>query len=314
MTCSLCNRTDIIARGLCRRCYKRRYKDGTLGEFTRTKKPLLVRLTERIEKQSDTGCWRWLGASASGGYGVIHDDGRGKNRLAHRVSYELHKGPIPNGHRVRHRCGEPSCINPAHLFLSKPAAKPPLKDGAKRCDLCNGWPVAARSLCRACYNTAWKRGALSRYDTKPERPLEERFLEKISKEPSGCWHWTGQKNAAGYGMIWKDRKAQRAHRISYALFRGPLNADQVVCHHCDNPQCVNPDHLFKGTRLDNNRDAAKKGRTPLGEKHGNSKLTEAQVRLIKHSSKSLSILAKKFGVSKTTINNIKRGRGWGWLT
>jgi hypothetical protein len=93
--------------------------------------------------------------------------------------------------------------------------------------------------------------------------LEERFWNKVKKGP-GCWEWKGAKNNKGYGMLqvrengeWKRRLA---HRISYEISRGYIPIVKKVCHKCDNPSCVRPDHLFEGTMSENMFDKVSKGR------------------------------------------------------
>ena len=92
---------------------------------------------------------------------------------------------------------------------------------------------------------------------------EARFFEKFIPEPnSGCWLWTGAicKGNAGYGqMRWKG-KTQSAHRVSFEIHKGILPSDLDICHTCDVPSCVNPDHLFSGTRSENMVDCVRKGR------------------------------------------------------
>jgi hypothetical protein len=96
------------------------------------------------------------------------------------------------------------------------------------------------------------------------RPLEERFWEKVAKG-DGCWLWTASLGSTGYGQICvRDEKGQyrqtKAHRVSWILTNGPIPGGLQVLHKCDNPPCVNPDHLFLGTAIDNMRDMAAKGR------------------------------------------------------
>lgn len=91
------------------------------------------------------------------------------------------------------------------------------------------------------------------------QPIEKRFWRKVQKS-DGCWEWQGSKNAQGYGVITEGGKIIKAHRVSYRLHYGDIPDGLFVCHHCDNPCCVRPDHLFTGTALDNALDMRNKGR------------------------------------------------------
>lgn len=89
--------------------------------------------------------------------------------------------------------------------------------------------------------------------------VKDRFWAKVRVAP-GCWEWAAAKNGKGYGRIYAWGKQQSAHRVSYALAYGPIPLGLFVLHHCDNPGCVNPNHLFLGTQKDNIHDMLRKGR------------------------------------------------------
>ena len=108
---------------------------------------------------------------------------------------------------------------------------------------------------------------------KRNRPILERFEEKFTKS-AGCWEWHAAHHGRGYGFFHmgktnNSRRQEYAHRMSYKLYVGDLEDYESVCHKCDNPRCVNPDHLFKGSHMDNMKDMREKGRY----KNGREKLT-----------------------------------------
>jgi len=140
----------------------------------------------------------------------------------------------------------------------------------------------------------------------------ERFLSSIDKS-GNCWLWTGTmggKKENMYGVLKMNRKTFRSHRFSYEYYKGKIPEGMFVCHTCDNPPCVNPDHLFIGTQSDNMRDMLTKGRTPK------AKLRLDEVRYIfdYKGDMSYSELGEKFKVSVGTIENVKSGRSWHWVT
>lgn len=94
----------------------------------------------------------------------------------------------------------------------------------------------------------------------PKVPIEDRFWTHIRVTEAGCWEWTGKRRANGYGLTSINRRDVRAHRMAWTLSQGPIPDGLCVCHHCDNPPCVNPAHLFLGTKGDNLRDMCAKGR------------------------------------------------------
>jgi len=149
------------------------------------------------------------------------------------------------------------------------------------------------------------------------KPLLDRFNAKYTKS-DGCWHWTGAKTGRGYGSMRVGHKSTGAHRISYELFKGPIG-DLHVCHTCDNPLCVNPDHLWLGTNADNVADREAKGRmkSPVIGKKGStnpfSKLTEAEIpkiRKLRNDGMTAKVIAAEFGVSESAIDNVIYGNAW----
>lgn len=141
---------------------------------------------------------------------------------------------------------------------------------------------------------------------------ESEYIEnRISKDDvSGCWNWTGKKDKDGYGEYFFDNKKSRAHRSVYRYFVAEIPNGLVACHKCDNPSCVNPDHIFIGTTKDNAVDARDKGRAFVGEKNGRSKLTREIVGIIRSSDEDSAVLAERYGVSKHTISRAKNGGSW----
>lgn len=143
------------------------------------------------------------------------------------------------------------------------------------------------------------------------KPIRERFLEKTIPEPNtGCWLWTGALFVVGYGKFKQDGKDVYAHRFSYEAHVGPIREGLHVLHTCDNPVCVNPDHLFLGTQGDNNRDCVKKGRNARGASIRGARLTEADVRYIRSSKDSCVKLAAKYGVTRSNVTAIRRRESW----
>jgi len=181
-------------------------------------------------------------------------------------------------------------------------------------------------------------------------PTVERFWAKVEKsEPDKCWLWTGHTNGAGYGMTWslEDGRKVLAHRYSLELQVGPIPKGLLACHHCDNPRCVNPAHLYTGDYRRNSRDMWERGRArpapakrlpdgslahmppppqrnpdgslkyppPIkrGQDSNNAKLTDSLVLTIyarRLARETCTAIARSLGVERTIIKDICAGRHW----
>lgn len=154
-----------------------------------------------------------------------------------------------------------------------------------------------------------------------EPALLQRFMAKVDLDPSGCWQWTGAPSdstpTGAYGRMRIYGVQERAHRVSWLLHKGAIPDGLQVLHRCDNPKCVNPEHLFLGTNADNVADRVSKGRSGWqerkGEAHPMSKLRESDVRAIRerHSAgERQSVLAREFRVDRATVCEIISRRKW----
>lgn len=167
-----------------------------------------------------------------------------------------------------------------------------------------------RGYCKMHHQRLWKRGLLANGNTATLSEKIEMYSVKDSL--TGCWLWDRSKNNKGYGRIGVGNgKAMYAHRASYFAFNGQIDDGLEVCHKCDTPACVNPEHLFLGTHLDNMRDAAQKGRSrgnpQRGHQHQNSIFSPEAVSYIRASKESARKLAIEFGCCRETINRARRG-------
>lgn len=170
-----------------------------------------------------------------------------------------------------------------------------------------------------------------------KKPFLERFWNRVDKGGSipshvpklgKCWNWKASKDRKGYGIC-HSGTYDRAHRVMWKVMLGDIPAGLCVLHKCDNPSCVNPDHLFLGTNIDNVKDRQSKGRTargerhrsvtrpetvPRGEKSGMAKLTEKDVIEIRNSYIPFKVgawrLGKRFGVTKQTVFEILKREIW----
>jgi hypothetical protein len=145
----------------------------------------------------------------------------------------------------------------------------------------------------------------------------ERFWANVDRrQPDECWLWKGALSSTGYGMVGFDGKRQKAHRIAYRLAVGAIASSGFICHRCDEPRCVNPAHLFEGSHADNVRDMMEKDRQNRGERNGQAKLTERQVKEIRarKGTETLRTTAARYGVSAPAVHAIQANRAWRGLT
>lgn len=131
-------------------------------------------------------------------------------------------------------------------------------------------------------------------------------------ELSPCIEWSKSKNKKGYGKTWFNGSCWQAHRLAYIKAYGDFDRSLCVLHRCDNPSCVNPEHLFLGTHKDNAIDRKQKGRNAnqIGNKSVLAKLTSEQVDYIRTSNKTCQQLSEELNVSKSQINKIKNRKCW----
>lgn len=185
----------------------------------------------------------------------------------------------------------------------------------KGCDA----PVIALGLCTLHWRRNRKYGSPVAIKSHSAQMVglsaEERFFFQVKKTKT-CWFWTAATDKNGYGVF----RGQvggvvltKAHRFSYSIHTGELiPKGMVICHKCDNPSCVNPEHLFLGTHADNMRDKIAKGRArvPKGQDSVHAKLTEAQARSILLDPRPYRDIARDYGIAYSTVGSIKQRESW----
>lgn len=227
------------------------------------------------------GCWLWTG-TVNTRQGHPQFKMKGKTHLPRRLMFERYNKPVPRLNHLGLHCDNKICVNPDHIFIKQEA-------------------------------TAIKLAAERLKNTKP--PITVHFHTNHTIEENGCWLWRGPVGRGGYGASFSiNGKEYTAHRASYTLFNGTIPDGMHVCHICDTPRCVNPDHLFLGTHADNMGDMAKKSRCPglQGEASPRAKLSEEDVKQIRILAKTTTqiVIASKFGVDRTCIGLILSGKTW----
>ena len=144
----------------------------------------------------------------------------------------------------------------------------------------------------------------------PKRiPISDRILNRVAKQEGACWLWQGSFGKDGYGVMGVDKLQKRVHRVAYECFVGQIPDGMLVCHTCDTPACVNPDHLFLGTPKENTMDMIQKNRKYVMKRaaHHASKLTDKQVSelvTMRRSGGKLKEIAAKYGIHFATVSQI----------
>jgi hypothetical protein len=157
-------------------------------------------------------------------------------------------------------------------------------------------------------------------------PLERRLFNGVSVDPhTRCWNWKGAiSRSDGRGKMTVRGKTLSTHRVAFEIYKDDIPAGKFVCHHCDNPLCCNPAHLFLGSHADNMNDMVSKGRSlwadrrrkfhaqsvVRGERHYATKLTEVAVRSIKSDNRTVTAIAKDHCISPSAVSLIKCGKRW----
>jgi len=218
---------------------------------------------------------------------------------------------------------------PSFCSLECKGSKKSGKSGFSICVTCgnefNWYRAKGQSEPRVCSNKC--RGGLVKEWQSPhgfswknipqeqmKKQLKICFDERVEKTET-CWIWTGSKRPDGYGVFHAGGKtnATSAHRLSWKLYHGEIPEGLVLRHMCDNPICVNPDHLKLGTLKDNSTDRILAGNSCPGSKNSKAKLDEEKVKEIKNLIQiglSGAEIGRRFGVTRTCINAIKNSRTW----
>jgi hypothetical protein len=229
------------------------------------------------------GCWRWTG-STNGGYPQLgwREHGHRVRRPARVWAWERrHGAAVPDGHLVVSTCGNDLCVSPDH--------------------------AEARTIAET--------------RQTPPSVQEQRFWDRVDRSAgdSACWPWLGLVvPQTGYGRVTWDRQNLGAHQVAFLVTNGwrPSGRSMYVCHHCDNPVCCNPSHLYAGTPSQNSLDRERRGRSRprRGTTNPGAKLTEDQVREIRrrHAAGGTSYpkLAEEFGLHPQNVGRVVRGEGY----
>lgn len=171
----------------------------------------------------------------------------------------------------------------------------------------------SKGYCLRHYKLLWRYGETTERGARHDSP-DKRFWRYVDKSGE-CWNWTGHKDKDGYGTLTVklpngQHSPVRAHRFSMRLHGAEIADDALVLHRCNNPSCVNPDHLYVGSQVQNMRDRIEFRGDWKGEKHHNAKITEDDVIGILSFIGPAYKAAEQYGISASQARNIIKGRQW----
>lgn len=173
----------------------------------------------------------------------------------------------------------------------------------------------ARGWCPLHYNR-WRRHGDPLGTHLPPLVADRIIFYGWTETQTGCWEWQGPRDVYGYGQLIAARKHYKVHRLVYERFVGPIPQDHVVRHTCDNPPCVNPEHLLTGTQRDNIRDAVERKRHGFGERSGMAKLIDAdvlQIRNLRRQGWTQAAIADRYDIDQSTVSLIVNHKLWAHL-
>jgi len=149
----------------------------------------------------------------------------------------------------------------------------------------------------------------------PEKRIKAFWKKVAISSPDTCWLWKAASYTNQYGTFWNGFAQVGAHVFSFIISKGPVPTGHYVCHKCDNPKCVNPDHLFVDKPKGNQQDMLRKGRANKShsEHHPKTKLTPEQVRSIRCDTRPLRAIAQTYQIRSSTVFYIRSGKHWKYL-
>lgn len=241
----------------------------------------------------------------------------------HLIRFRKYGDPLANHSKVKKECSIEGCNKPTaargwcqmHYVRWKNHGDPHHVTVRVRptCSVegCNE-PHNAKGYCLVHYMRLKNAGSTDLVNPA-SLPVEQAFSHYVGPATAtGCTEWLGARNRQGYGRIVRGDNQMAAHRVSYELHKGPIPDGLLIRHTCDNPPCVNPDHLLIGTVRDNSQDSIERGRHAHGETAGPTKLNEDQVKEIIQLKGRMTQreIGELYGISREAVSGIHTRRNW----